>query len=436
MSNLPLVPFQPAPSVVTPHGMLANFEAREGMNERATRQRGDRLQARRELFGFTPARGREARTARQRTETRQQRQQQRTTTRTAAPTAHNSRMSRRYQGYRPSPYSAGAKERAEARKFINVFNNPFSNASLTPRIPDGKSITSQGIKFQIRKPVTVNVASTDFKIFLVPNACNPCFTSQKTIGNPAIDYFVNDKVLNYATSVVADDRTMTQPLATGVAKWRVVSYGLHVSHLNNTDSNDGWWEAVRLTTSVDPQNYFAAIPSNGNTGPAVLIPDENKLDTSEAVITNLPSYTTGRLRDLHNVIFSLHPDGCEHDFKHSPSTIELKATDASTTVPYSLATNTANLVPHDITSSTGTSKEFVDSHVDEGYDTIMLKIHGRAAASPTQLLVHVVQNIEIIYEDRAINAQFHTRTPTHSGFSKISKTKAKKTHAAELVKAT
>lgn len=350
------------------------------------------------------------------------------------------RRYRRTGGYKPTVYGPNTAELKLAQRYLHVFRNPFSNASLTPRIPDGKAITSQGLKFQMRKPITFNYNDDlAHHIWLQPNLHNPCTYIQQNTSNDAINFdpFVNSQITSYNITSAGGTQTFVQPENSAIHKWRVVSYGLHVTMLNNTDSNDGWWEAVRVNTKTSPLNYFAEWADGEQ---VCLYPDENKQELSESSITNLPSYTTGRLRDIHNITFSLHPDGCEHDFNEirNPS---LYVEDNGSTRPNSFSTSGFN-DPASITEfgdNSAKSEFFFRGQFDPNYDTILLKIYPRdttqtSVGSGTQLLVHVVQNVEIVYDDRAINARFHTRTPIHSGFERASRNKANKPHAAEAVK--
>ena len=358
--------------------------------------------------------------------------------------ARKKNMPRKRAAIKVKGYGAGSAEKKEAMKHIAVFRNPFSNASLTPRIPDGKAITSQGLKFNLRAEFDVDVAGT--RVFLQPAAICPAFYSTvPTAAAPSPRHwaFVNKQLHNYqvTTSTENPDKTFTQPSTTAIHKWRVVSYGLHVSLLNNTDSNDGWWEAFRLNTSKNPEYWDVGYNLTDPTAVTpFVISTDNKLDLTTENVTNLPSYTTGLLRDIKNVEFSLHPDGCEHDFKESPGTIALQDADVKTYAnsgegELKIIDSAATFTAHRIQKSSGASKEFIDAMVDDGYDTICVHLHGRTSAEvKTRVLVHIVQNIEVVYDDRAINARFHTRTPIHSGFEKITKNKAKKTEAATPLK--
>jgi hypothetical protein len=326
-----------------------------------------------------------------------------------------------------------------------VYKNPFSEATQAPKIPDGKTIVSIGLSKTATIPYTIKSAQTNILLFGGLETCAVIWEPNETVGADNFRYRVvilNDfKIFDNTTGATGGVINMEQNAASAIHRWRLVSGGMKVSLTNNAEENDGWWEAVRCGISPDATNWLLSRKTD-NSGPPLCFPfDDLSLEPEE--MSALPSYVTGDLRDIKYTKFPLRPDGNEHDF------IKLRndfLMDASTFTPAyeeqagPPPTFTGSQVyryngSDDLYQVTlkGAQDElkahdFVNQMADHGYDSILLRIHGRyseplatAGAIPprnSQLRLTFKMNQELIFDERSINARFHTKSGKAKSFDK------------------
>jgi hypothetical protein len=288
------------------------------------------------------------------------------------------RSFRRRTGYRRSmwkgrtrgTYKSRGQGRSEAAACLAVYANPFSTACTSPRIPDNKVYSSCGVRVQAVGEFT-NDTTAPMEMLLFPGLNNSFFATSCIGGvNGALPFTNHGK---FSLALVQDP-------ASSVHKWRQVSCGMKVTLVNNSDENDGWFEAIRVQGSdssgfgVQPQlagpDGFVGSPGGVPVMPAINVG-----------ITNLvehPTYITGKLRDIHKYMFQLNPQGSDHEFQIIAR-------------------------PPDVTIA-----QLLDN---ENFDMIYLRVWGRAGAStPTRLMVHVVSNQELIYDEASSMVRYHGNT--------------------------
>lgn len=281
--------------------------------------------------------------------------------------------------------------RSKVSDHLAVYHNAFSTATTNPKIPDGKAYHSAGIRLQAVKEFS-NDSSGTMEFFFFPGINNGCWANSVVAAN------FGDTSMPYTNHAVVTGTT--QNVNGEISKWRLVSQATKISLVNNSDENDGWWEAIRVQTSNNPNsdNGFDVVNVSGLSiigGPQGGIPGMN------VGITNLvehPTYCTGKLRDIHRHIFDLMPQGSDHDFQTFPQT--------------GLSTNA-----------------YLDT---ENYDCIFVRIHGRAGAeTPTRVMIHTVSNQEVLYNESGTLSRFHSEADNHNAIFQASKRKRQNgTHKA------
>jgi hypothetical protein len=209
-----------------------------------------------------------------------------------------------------------------------------------------------------------------------------------------------------------------QPAGQQIAKWRMVSQAVKFTLTNNSDENDGWWEAIRFTHSDSDQFYalcndvLSGIPFDGLSVLGSYVTAVNqKLFASDqnlgaANLVENPSYVTGKLRDIHKYIFQLKAHNTDHPFnclnKRYPAPNRSSAT-ADT------------LAETDIL----VQNELLRSVIDKSFDVIYLRVHGRGGTTPTRILSHVVANQEVMYEAGSSMARFHSESSMIPNFDQM-----------------
>lgn len=338
-------------------------------------------------------------------------------------------------------------------RYLSVFMDPFSNASLTPRIPDGKAISSVGLQIQYRLTVQPSGVNTSEVVFLLqPNILSPLvWRAIMSLSNGATPPVFTDGAVNFG--IIADQviklqtATDTAVPAAGTAadpwdgvtrigqvksdsiyKWRVVSQGLHLTLINQSDSNDGWFEACRMNTASFAEQYAIA-KKVGSDDSVICWPEKDYWVLDTAKLTSQPSYTTGRLRDIHNVIFSLNPEGNDHEFNELFGFAPIPVVDATPALePAQIYTAGAGVVASAKIFNRGSfgPDKIMDALVDQGWDSIAVRCKTRlnnGNGAPSTLLVHVVQNIELVYNDSTQMSRFMTRSVYSPRFSYYSRLK-------------
>jgi hypothetical protein len=155
---------------------------------------------------------------------------------------------------------------------------------------------------------------------------------------------------------------------------RIVSVGLRLTLINNSEQNEGYWEAARI--SVQPTDFTVDPITGALRYRPISPPDATLVSTGLAgsnpipdiTLSNHGTYHSGKLKDLEKVQFKLNSIDTEHPFTpiHDPVT--------------------------------------ADMFMDQSFDMILIKLHGRQQnTGPTQLMYDAVSNQELIYvEDTSL----------------------------------
>ena len=355
----------------------------------------------------------------------------------------------------------------EATSCMAVALNAFSDKTMQPRFPDGKASESVGMKYQMINEIEYTRSGTMELIFFpglnccvhIKNATSKSLELETNQANTAPTKI--QRVTNHITGAVTFQAgtpgsvpnivEMTQVTERAVAKWRVVSYGLLLSLVNNSEENDGWWEACRITPSNEMSDYFVSLATQDAAGdtpvgttvvqPFNVFPHVPNLSSSEML--NQASYATGKLRNIHNVVFQLNPEYDDREFvdlakRTLVNVDDVPAGDAlagRTGWPLdadfgSLLNNYGSAQGHGgrrLTNnlslqSNRVGDEIVSQFIDPAFDAIFIRIHGVGSSegrSPSRLTMHSVMNQEIVYDEKALNAKFHQASVFHKSHEMI-----------------
>lgn len=323
------------------------------------------------------------------------------------------------RGLFKKPAYTGMKINTTALAQAKSYFDPFSLATVTPKIPDGKCLLSTGLRLQAVYELAANTDSGVMHIWFYPgiNAgleAKGVVDNQGTVANGEVVVNYTGHAPLYADRAVqntsnlgrgfnkvsqfpltADDTLETS--LSNIVKWRLVSQGLKLSLVNNSDENDGWWEAIRFTPSQDSNEWTLGSRTADETAAQFPFYVERdyygnlKQETQTSLVEH-PTYNTGKIRDLHKYMFQLKAQDTDHPFN--------------------------KLAAQEINAEK--CEEFIRNCVDQSYDCIYIRIHGRPTGSnPTRLLAHVVSNQEVMYESESTMNRFHTETVAIPNFDTI-----------------
>lgn len=253
--------------------------------------------------------------------------------------------------------------------------NPFSTATTTPKVGDGKIGYSVGS----REGIAVQVSDPNGEIcfILSPglNSSLQAITNNKQGETPDIEYF--DNTLDQQLSNTG------KKLPSNPDRYRLVSAGVRLTCINNSENNNGWFEAIRV-----PMSYSTDAPTakddtdidlvgstfdviTGNVGNMVVNPDcESKLRISRSWAIH-PSYVTGKLRNLEKHLFYLQPTG-----------------------------------DRDVVLNLDATTQF-----DKSFDVVMIRIHAAASTDATQqltVMAHCVSNWELNFDANNPRSRYHS----------------------------
>lgn len=258
---------------------------------------------------------------------------------------------------------------------LAVMRNPFSTATTTPKVGDGKIGHSVGS----REGIAVQVSDPNGEIcfILSPglNSSLQAITNNKQGETPDIEYF--DNTLDQQLSNTG------KKLPSNPDRYRLVSAGVRLTCINNSENNNGWFEAIRV-----PMSYSTDAPTakddtdidlvgstfdviTGNVGNMVVNPDcESKLRISRSWAIH-PSYVTGKLRNLEKHLFYLQPTG-----------------------------------DRDVVLNLDSTTQF-----DKSFDVVMIRIHAAASTDATQqltVMAHCVSNWELNFDANNPRSRYHS----------------------------
>jgi hypothetical protein len=291
-------------------------------------------------------------------------------------------------------YTVHAPRRFYARNFRNkkyttkktdpnlkVMEHPFSVATTTPKIPDGKAYDSAGLRLQSTKEITTKT-SGDVWVLLYPglNCGAWIFFNEPTPEEMTLGYYQHGMFKKDGDKFVQEENS-------AISRWRIVSQGLRMSLLNNDDENDGWWEAIRTQMGAHQTNEFNILGDTAIVGPSTDYASGNYLTVNVDSLNMVehPTYCSGKLKDLDKTNFYLRPTGGDHDFINLDQSFKI--------------------------ASDQPAKAFLDVT----WDCILIKIHGRKEklTDPknvgSRLLLNLCCNQELVYDEAAILARHHTK---------------------------
>lgn len=297
--------------------------------------------------------------------------------------------------------------------------NPFSTSVASARIPDGSASLSSSSRVSHSK--RVNCTGTTVCIALYPGFTNHVFIQGAGVGPANVPNNLADNALSPDLGLTSRYLTIAgsqgaREYITNVnapSKFRIVSQGLRISLIENSENNDGWFEAIRIPAAYDASD-FVVIPtatatnltvSPRNTG---LIFGGNlglaeEVDTHKEWSMN-PTYITGKLRDINRHTFMLHREN-DYDF------VDLGNENTMVTVDQ----NSAGYGTAYWERSAGSKVWWCDPNMD----TVLIRCHSSSSGTSAgqNLHIHSVQHVEELFEPDSELARYMTKPPVNTAMT-------------------
>lgn len=336
------------------------------------------------------------------------------------------------------------------QKHISGFLNPFERTGGA-KIMDGAAIESLPLSHKVVKEVKVNKDSVTDIILFPGLHCG--MMTEDTNQLPTYFDFATDSSMGgkiYFDDLTDGDDNKDSVRAQfdhtgGIAKWRTVSQALKLTLLNTDDTNDGWFESVRVPYKARMNDWQIRFPvADGSRG----ISPGSRVDMTDGVFSpktfftqaldnlNLPeseSYNAGSLKDLHKYQWNLLPVASDVGFQNMEQYYAGSMADAS---DLGFPTALRNAILQDFESNQP-SGSFVDGDsvnidlvdgrvaakavyqdfVDQNHDFIYIRIHGGsgqegAATTGSKILAELAVNQEVVYANDSILAKHMTSNKT------------------------
>lgn len=343
----------------------------------------------------------------------------------------NRRYARRPR-YRRTRYTRRRRPAASltsllAARRMMVMRNPFSLATTNPKIPDNRCTFSAGQRLQVAGEVTSGTSKNNsvIDIILYPGLNSGLSiqryidTGPDTFNGPVAQRLVglyNNHAKLHPSGILNNGTQWTTLSENDVEKWRLVSQGLHLSLVTNTEENDGWFEYIRVPVDLSLNRWnVASTLTNANEvseeSRSALIPNKTSFEEYTKSMIDHVTYQSGKLRDIHKYAFTLHRSGEDHEFSPVRNSYPFPVNEVEPG-EYAHTGNKENMRVY--TTNNEDFHRLIDDTVDSSYGAIIIRIHGNyvedGVQSGTKLLYHMVSNQEIIYAQTSNLSRFHTHS--------------------------
>jgi hypothetical protein len=133
-------------------------------------------------------------------------------------------------------------EMGSVEECLQLMKNPFSHGSVEAKVPDGKVGCSLGSREASGGLLEFN--NRRASIMLTPNFTSPYMWVYVDAGDNEIEVMgrYGDRAMHCFGFVAP---TVTKNLESPI-KWRLVSAGMRLTLVDNSEGRDGWFEAIRV----------------------------------------------------------------------------------------------------------------------------------------------------------------------------------------------
>lgn len=273
---------------------------------------------------------------------------------------------------------------------LAVQRNAFSTAAAAAKVCDGA--TSASIAERCANAASYNSPDGEQIFILQPSIFGHEVRYVGTTTNGVTTYDTGSAPVSIHGFEAVSSTLINKKDSVSPDQYRLVSAAMRLSPINASESNQGWFEAIRVKSAWSRNGFsFINTPVAPATGPApVIFPSKTTFEGGVILDSNWandPSYVTGRLRELGKHTFYLQPTG-PRTFKKWPREIQVATFNGFEEQPCGYDTN---------------------------FDIIIVRIHSAPAPASSNTLYqsihcHVVKNWETAYDAANPNCRFHSST--------------------------
>lgn len=322
----------------------------------------------------------------------------------------------------------------DVKNQLEMLHNPFADSTTQPKIPDGQETTSLGHTASYIGEYEVH--SDVGHMLLFPGLAGSLLYTDGGDGTPTSEWTEEDEARGYRAPGFNDTGgpsfvnytdsgtsfTIEPSLQSPMSRWRQVSCGMQMKLLNATESDDGWWEAIRIsarrggndwyfttidgipTSDKDPTSPIVNINNLANSAHVVPYGYLTNATYKTATLSDNPTYSTGLLRDLHKVQFELLQTSDQVRFLRLEDEFNLPAADWTgdfNASPWHLAGDQDSSTP-------ATAAENYCQY--RYYDVIYIRLHTRGSAPNSKFHINVQSNMEFVHEFDEKEKRYETKT--------------------------
>lgn len=249
-----------------------------------------------------------------------------------------------------------------ALQYVTSLIDPFDQSQSQPKLLDGSVLRSSGLRFRNTGSIVLPTAGAAY-IVLIPGLSKVLYW-QTAVGGA----FTSTGVFPTHLGTLTDREN--------IKNIRLVSAGLKLSLLNSSDQNEGYWEAVRITTPIVTTLLTVETPAE-NEAFIMAAADNYAVDiVTQFALTDMANhatYQTGKLKDINRFMFKVNSVSPQHPWKRVSET------------------------------------PVVSDAIDYSFDTVVIKVTGRLdPASPSTLMYNQIVNQECVYSEGTALARLHT----------------------------
>lgn len=311
------------------------------------------------------------------------------------------------------------------KRHVMGYLNPFVQGGDL-KIPDGSVTESHGQSHKVSQVIAIPAGTESTDIVLYPGLqAGVAIWDGSTANNLG---WLNDSHFLFTGGEKSLDGPQEFGVQSPIAKWRLVSQGLHISLLNPRDSDDGYFQAIHVRSRPTTENFEIA---GSVTDPPMQLTANGRFTPNAALCESFrgnsiaveKSFISGPLRSIDKVIFSNGKMEGDHEWHDIENYYHFELSELAD-IPKSGGPPGEGFFYPGNGSRVG--QNLVETMIDGSFDMVYIRIYGSSVPDiQTKLLMTLQANHEYVYQDSSALSKFMTKAPVASAATMSAATKAK-----------